>query len=201
MSDRDTLAVYAKAAGDYAKRFARIEDADVDQFSDLKAFFALLPDNGLVLDLGCGPGQWAAKIRAAGYRVQAMDASPEMAALANERFDLDVTVGVFEDLTAEGVYDGVWANFSLLHAPKAEMPGHLQLIFRALKPGGAFHIGLKLGEGEGRDHLGRFYSYYGEVELTGLLEAAGFTVTRKRTGSAKGLAGTEDTYVILTAHG
>ncbi len=201
MSDKETLAVYAKAAGDYAKRFARVEDADVDQFHDLTALFALLPENGLVLDLGCGPGQWAAKIRDAGYRVEAMDASPEMAELAKDRYDLDVTVAPFEALEAEGVYDGIWANFSLLHAPKADMPAHLARIHRALKPGGAFHIGTKLGEGESRDHLGRFYSYYGEDELIGLLEAAGFTVTRKRTGSAVGLAGSDDTFVILTAHG
>lgn len=201
MSDKDTLAVYAKAAGDYAERFVRIEDADVDQFSDLKAFVALLPDNGLVLDLGCGPGQWTAKIREAGYRVEGMDASPEMAVLAKERFDLDVSVGVFADLDANGLYDGIWANFSLLHAPKAEMPAHLNRIYRALKPGGAFHIGAKLGEGEARDHLGRFYSYYQADELTALLTDAGFTVVRKRTGSAEGLAGSKDSFVILTAHG
>lgn len=201
MSDKDTLAVYAKAAGDYADRFARIEDADVDQFSDLSAFFELLPENGLVLDLGCGPGQWAAKIREAGYRVEGMDASPEMAVLAKDRFDLDVTVGVFEDLKTEGLYDGIWANFSLLHTPKADLPDHLRRIYRALKPSGAFHIGTKLGEGERRDHLGRFYSYYQAAELTALLEDAGFMVVRKRTGSAVGLAGSKDSFVILTAHG
>jgi len=201
MSDKGTLAVYAAAAGEYAKRFARVAESDVDQFSDLTAFFELLPDNGLVLDLGCGPGQWAAKIRDAGYRVEGMDASPEMAALAKERFDLDVTVGVFEDLDASDVYDGIWANFSLLHAPKAAMPEHLNRIYRALKPSGAFHIGTKLGEGEDRDHLGRFYSYYQADELTALLEEAGFTVVRKRTGSAVGLAGSKDTFVILTGHG
>jgi len=201
MSDKETLAVYAKAAGDYAERFARIENADVDQFSDLTAFFKLLPDNGLVLDLGCGPGQWAAKIRDAGYRIEGMDASSEMAALAKERFDLNVTVRTFDQLEAVEAYDGIWANFSLLHAPKAEMPEHLKRIHRALIPRGAFHIGTKLGEGEQRDHLGRFYSYYTEDELTVLLEEAGFSVVRKRTGSAVGLAGSDDTFVILTSYG
>ncbi|SMP17583.1 class I SAM-dependent DNA methyltransferase [Shimia sagamensis] len=201
MSDKETLAVYAKAAGDYAKRFTRVDDSDVDQFSDLTAFFDLLPDTGLVLDLGCGPGQWAAKIRDAGYTVDAMDASSEMAALAKEHFDIDVTVATFDQLDVAGTYDGIWANFSLLHARKTEMPDHLKRIHCALKPGGAFHIGTKLGDGERRDHLGRFYGYYREDELIGLLESAGFTVTRKRTGSAVGLAGSDDTFVILTAHG
>ncbi|MBO9407707.1 class I SAM-dependent methyltransferase [Shimia sp. R9_1] len=201
MSDKETMQVYAQAAEEYAERFAKVAEGDIDQFSDLKALFELLPDNGLVLDLGCGPGQWAAKIRDAGYRVEAMDASPEMAKLAKDRFDLDVTVGVFEDLTAEAKYDGIWANFSLLHAPRTDFPIHLARVHRALKPGGAFHIGMKLGEAEARDRLGRFYSYYGEAELIGLLEAAGFTVIRKRRGNGQGLAGGDDTFVILTAHG
>ncbi|WP_270731952.1 class I SAM-dependent DNA methyltransferase [Shimia sp. Alg240-R146] len=201
MSDKQTLDVYAKAAGTYAEKFSRIDDIDVDQFSDLTAFFDLLPEDGLVLDYGCGPGQWAAKIRTAGYRVEAMDASPEMADLAKAAFDLDVTVGTFDALDAVARYDGIWANFSLLHAPKTELPAHLVRVKQALKPAGAFHIGMKLGNGEARDHLGRFYSYYQPEELTNLLETAGFTVTRKRTGSGVGLAGTDDTFVILTAHG
>jgi SAM-dependent methyltransferase len=201
MSDKQTMQVYAEAAEDYAARFAKVAEGDIDQFSDLKALFALLPDHGLVLDLGCGPGQWAAKIREAGYQVDAMDASPELAVRAKDRFDLDVTVGVFEELTAEARYDGIWANFSLLHARRADFPAHLARIHRALKPGGGFHIGMKLGEAEARDRLGRFYSYYGEAELVGLLEAAGFTVTRKRRGNGKGLAGGDDTFVIVTAHG
>ncbi|MGR3713251.1 MAG: class I SAM-dependent methyltransferase [Shimia sp.] len=200
MSDKETMQVYAGAAATYAEKFARIDDIDVDQFSDLTAFFDLLPDGGLVLDLGCGPGQWAAKIRTAGYRVEAMDASPEMADLAKEAFDLDVTVGTFDTLEAVARFDGIWANFSLLHAPKAELPRHLERIKTALKPSGAFHLGMKLGDGEARDHLGRFYSYYSEADLVGLLETAGFTVSRTRTGSSVGLAGSNDTFVILTAH-
>ncbi|TCL00501.1 methyltransferase family protein [Shimia isoporae] len=201
MSDKETLEVYAQAAGKYAEKFARIDDIDVDQFSDLTAFFERLPDNGLVLDFGCGPGQWADKIRTAGYRVEAMDASPEMADLAKAAFDLDVTVGTFESLDANARYDGIWANFSLLHAPKSEFPQHLLRVKNALKPSGALHLGMKLGEGEARDHLGRFYSYYSPEELTGILENAGFTVFRQRTGSGTGLAGTKDSFVILTAHG
>ncbi len=201
MSDRETLSVYAEAASEYAQKFARIDDIDMDQLSDLKAFFEGLPEGGLVLDLGCGPGQWAAKIRAAGYSVEAMDASPEMAKLAKDAFDLDVTVATFDDLKTEAHFDGIWANFSLLHAPRADFPAHLARIKRALKPAGKFHIGMKLGAEEGRDKLGRFYAYYGEDELSRLLKAAGFTVTRSRRGNGAGLAGGVETFVILTAHG
>lgn len=198
MTDAETIKVYAKAANDYAKGFADIQD--VNQAADLAAFLERVPPDGRVLDLGCGPGQWAAAIRDAGYVIEATDATQAMADLAAERFGLTVRVEPFDALSAVDRYDGIWANFSLLHAPRAEFPGHLARIHRALKPGGAFHIGMKLGEAEGRDHLGRFYTYYSEEALKALLAEAGFTTTRTRRGHGKGLAGTDDTFVILTAH-
>lgn len=199
MTDRETLAVYARAARKYADGFAKPDDAFHEE--DLAAFAALLPPGGHVHDLGCGPGMWAARLQALGFKVSASDAAPEMAAIARSDYGLDVKVAPFEALTPKARYDGIWANFSLLHARRAALPAHLARIHRALKPGGIFHIGMKLGTGENRDRLGRFYTYYGQEELSGLLEAAGFSIIRTRTGSAKGLAGTDDTFVIMAAHG
>jgi len=42
-------------------------------------------EDGLVVDLGCGSGIWAAELLGAGYDVLGVDASPEMLALAAER--------------------------------------------------------------------------------------------------------------------
>lgn len=198
MSDAETLKVYAEAAQEYVDGFARKDDEI--QAQDLAAFVAAVTPNGRVLDLGCGPGHWAARLQKAGFIVDAIDASPEMAALAKSDFGIDVRIADFEDLDARAIYDGIWANFSLLHAPRTDFPAHLGRIHRALKPGGTLHIGMKLGSGEGRDKLGRFYAYYSEGELKGLLQQAGFTVTRSRRGNGKGLAGGEETFIVLTAH-
>ncbi|MEP2531116.1 class I SAM-dependent methyltransferase [Shimia sp.] len=198
MSDKETLDAYAKAARAYADGFAKPEDTFHDP--DFEAFVALLPPGGHVLDLGCGPGQWAARMVERGLVVTATDASPEMAALALQDFGIPVKVAPFDALTDKGVFDGVWANFSLLHAPRADFPAHLQRVHQALKPGGAFHIGMKLGASEGRDYLGRFYAYYGERELCDLLVQAGFTIKGTRRGNGKGLAGGVETFVIITAH-
>ncbi|PSL17850.1 class I SAM-dependent methyltransferase [Shimia abyssi] len=198
MTDKETLDVYAGAARQYADGFAKPADKFHDP--DFDAFVSALPEGGHVLDLGCGPGHWAARFANHGFLVSATDASPEMAALAKDDFGIDATVATFDDLVAKGVYDGIWANFSLLHAPRAAFPGYLARVYTALKPGGVFHIGMKLGEAEGRDSLGRFYAYYGEDELKSLLGEAGFKVTRSRRGNGKGLAGGEETYVIVTAH-
>jgi trans-aconitate methyltransferase len=158
-----------------------------------------LPKGGRVLDLGCGPGRSAAAMRDAGFSVDAWDASPQMATIGAEKFDLAIEIRDFDSLTAESEYDGIFANFSLLHAPKSDMPRHLHRIAKALKPGGLFHIGLKIGDGEARDKLGRFYAYYQDAELTALLEEAGLSVETRNFGADEGLDGTLAPWMILTA--
>ncbi len=199
MSDSETLAVYARAAADYAKGFARSKDTD--QEADYAAFTERLHEGARVLDLGCGPGHWAARLCDDGYQTDALDASAEMAEHARTTYGLEVTVGPFEALETQGQYDGIWANFSLLHVPRTDFPAELARVKHALKPGGTLSIGMKLGIGEGRDSLGRFYAYYSEDELRQLLSDAGFTVLRSRRGNGEGLAGGVETFVVMTAHG
>jgi len=193
--DRQTVDLYTEKAADYAARFHSDEPSP-----RLEAFIDALPEGGHALDLGCGTGSAAARMRDRGLTVTAIDASPGMAALARERFGLDVTVGTFDDVTGSDIYDGIWASFSLLHADRADMPRHLAAIHRALKPGGRFVIGLKSGEGTRRDALGRRYTYYTEDELKDLLAAAGFTPEKTETGSGKGLDGTVAPWIVVTAH-
>lgn len=194
MMDARTLAVYEARAADYAALTWSVRPG-----RDLIAFMAALPTGAAVLDLGCGPGAASAHMAAAGMRPDPVDAAPAMVALAREKFGLPARQAAFADLDAVAAYDGVWASFSLLHAPRADLPGHLAAIARALRPGGLFHIGMKTGAGEGRDTLDRFYTYVGVRELHGLLAAAGFTVLTTREGVETGLSGSEDPFVICLA--
>ena len=194
MSDQETIAVYTARATDYAKFARGLPDADLTAF--IKAV-----GKGHVLDLGCGTGNSSAIMRDAGLSVTATDATPEMIRLARETYDIDAQLATFDDLTGTDLYDGIWANFSLLHAPKADMPRHLNAIREALKPGGIFHIGLKTGEGEKRDKIGRKYSYYQEDELHHLLKAAGLTPRTTRHGAEEGLDGTVAPFMIVLADG
>lgn len=193
MSDPETLAVYSREAERYRARFA---DKGAD--AHLDTFLAALPAQADLLDLGCGPGRAAALMQEAGHRVIAYDATPEFVAQAGA-LGVDARLARFDDLSALAAFDGIWANFSLLHAPRAEMPGHLTAIARALRPGGVFHLGLKLGTGEARDALGRFYTYYTEDELERLLTDAGLKVTGKDFGTGEGLSGSTDPFIIVTS--
>ena len=192
MADDQTLGVYAEKAQDYANLiFGDDADAGLEFIKDG------LPRGAEILDLGCGPGHMSAHLRDAGYRVTASDASAEMARVALETYGITVSVAGFAELNETARYDAILASFSLLHAPKSDMPAHLAAIKRALRPGGRFVIGLKTGTGEKRDRLGRFYAYYTDAELTGLLENAGFTVTDRRTGEGKGLDGSVAPWIVM----
>ena len=192
MSDEQTLAVYDAKAKEYAALVAKSEPD-----AALIAFMAATMSGGLVLDLGCGVANASAMMRERGFNIDAVDASLAMVELANKTHGIGARQQRFDDLEAENRYDGIWANFSLLHAPRARFQHHLGQIHRALKPGGIFHIGMKLGEGELRDRLGRFYSYYSLEELVRFLELAGFTVLEQRLGEGGGLSGESTPWATL----
>ncbi|MEM1129724.1 MAG: class I SAM-dependent methyltransferase [Pseudomonadota bacterium] len=193
--DSQTLAVYDAKAREYGDKFV---DAGTD--NGLLRFIASLRPGARVLDLGCGVGHSAARMRDDGLEVVALDASAGMAAEAERRYGLDVIVSDFDALPDLGRFDGVWASFSLLHAPRADLPRHLQAIHAALSPGGQFMIGMKVGHGTGRDPLGRIYTYVGADELQALLTKAGFTIDRLYTGADEGLDGRVAPWIVLFAH-
>lgn len=194
-SDRETLKVYGDMAADYA---AMSSEAAKDPA--LETFISALPKTAHVLDLGCGPGNAAARMAQAGLTVDATDATQAMVDMAGRHAGVNAWVATFDDLTGTDIYDGIWANFSLLHAPRGDMPRHLGTLRELLRVGGMFHIGMKTGSGEKRDPLGRLYTYYTAEELTTLLQDAGFTPFSSRTGQDKGLDGVMADWITITAH-
>lgn len=194
MSDTETLEVYNAQVDAYADMVTQENPG-----GHLKRFAAALPSNGRVLDIGCGPGNSAAYFKDQGLDSEAWDASSEMVRIAKELYGLDVKLATFNALTAQAHYDGIWANFSLLHAKKDDFFGHLRQIHKALKPGGLFHIGMKLGEGERRDKIGRFYSYYSKPELLDAIKNAGFKAEWTKEGSEPGLSGEVSPWLMVQA--
>ena len=66
-------------------------------------------------------------------------------------------------------FDGIWACASLLHVPKIEMDEVWRRLINALKPGGAWFMSFKKGQGESI-RKGRFFNDYEEQELRALIE-------------------------------
>ncbi len=185
MSDPETVAFYDRAAAGAGGLHA---DGPPDPV--LQRFIDALPPAAAVLDLGCGHGIASAHLARAGHRVTGLDASAALLDVARRLApDAHFVRGGFDDLDATAAYDGVWANFALLHAPRAAMPDHLAAIARALRPGGLFHLSMLLGAADKRDRHGRAYSYFAQDELDRLLAEAGFARLAVDTGEKTGLDG------------
>jgi len=191
-TDKATIDVYNARSEDYAQLNGHEANSP-----ELQAFIARLPVKAHVLDLGCGPGHMAKTMIKAGHVVDAVDASPEMVTLAHKSM-VPARVARFEDIDENEVYDAVWASFSLLHVPRDAFPDLLESLFKALKPGGLFYIGMKLGDGEYRDGIGRFYTYYTEDELLQHLEHTGLTDPQITRGTSTGLSGEEAEHITIT---
>jgi SAM-dependent methyltransferase len=164
--DEETLQFYRSNAQSYA-------DWAKAPSTRLRGFLALLPTGGSILELGCGAGNHSAVMLEAGFQVRATDGSPEMAEIASRRLGHPVEALLFHQLNAQEAYDGVWASACLLHVPRDELAGILSRIRHALKPCGVFYASFKIGEGDGRDNLGRYYNYPSPQWLQATYAAAG----------------------------
>lgn len=193
MSDDQTIAVYQSRAAGYA-------DLEISptQVRALQYFTDALPEHGHVLDLGCGPGLHARAIMDAGHTVDAIDATQAFVDEAKTK-GVPARLATFDDITAHNAYDGIWASFSLLHAPREDVPRYLAALAHAVKPGGAFFLGMKTGTGEDRDSIGRHYCYFTVAELQHMLADLGLTITHSEDGEEAGFAGTVDPFTLIHA--
>ena len=164
--DDDTLQFYRRNAEAYAG-WAKAPS------TRLVGFLAMLPEAGTILELGCGGGNHSAEMLARGFKVRATDGSPEMAAIAAKRLNHPVEAMLFDELDEDAAHDGVWASACLLHVPRDELAGILTRIHRALKADGLFYASYKIGEGDGRDSLGRYYNYPSRQWLEATYAASG----------------------------
>ncbi len=192
--DKRTIDAYTARVADYLKIPLPPEQLEARQ-----AFADAVEAGGYVLDLGSGPGSDSAFLMRQGLKVRALDATPTFVEHARDN-GVDAYLGTFDDVTEAKEYDGVYASFSLLHAPRSDFPRHLSAIHKALKSGGQLFLGMKLGTGEHRDDINRYYTYYTQPEIEEALTTAGFTIDRTVQGIGKGLAGSYDGFILVFAH-
>jgi len=154
---------YQTHAGEFFEQTVALE---MDQL--YRMFLEYIPADGKILDAGCGSGRDAKYFLDHGYKVEAFDSSPALAALATAHIAQDVDILRFQDLDCERKYHGIWACASLLHVPTNNMRDVFLRLFRALKAGGVLYASFKYGQGE-RNQIGRHFTDMNEDALASLL--------------------------------
>ena len=192
MSDPATIAFYEREAPHYTLSFGQAPSRHLDAFLDR------LAPGARILELGCGGGRDSARIIERGFGLDATDGVAAMVRKANERFDVGARQMRFDELDADADYDAVWAHACLLHVARADLPGILARIHTALRPGGWHFANYKLGDGEGRDLLGRLHNFPAKDWIVQTYGQAGFAVVESETYPGKGADGTMRDWIALT---
>jgi SAM-dependent methyltransferase len=154
-----------------AERFFA-DTAFVDFSAGRGRFVEALPPGGRVLDAGCGSGRDALAFRRLGFEVTAFDGSPAMVAKASAHTGLPVLRLDFAEVAWREAFDGIWANASLLHVPRRDLPDILRRLRSALVPGGVWELSFKLGSGE-RQTPGRLFTDLDEPAARALIAQVG----------------------------
>lgn len=108
-------------------------------------FLKHLPEKAKILDAGCGVGRDSKYFLSKGYKVTAFDASKQMVALATKEAGIEVMHTSFQNINFNKVFDGIWAQASLLHIPYIETRNVYKKIHQSLKPNGIFFASYKYG--------------------------------------------------------
>ncbi len=129
-----------------------------------------------ILDFGCGPGRDVGYFKSLGHRPVGLDGSDTFCKMVEQHTGCDVICQGFLQLDLPAAaFDAVFANASLFHVPRQELPGVLAKLHTCLRPGGILFTSNPRGTGE--QWYGERYGNYQEFdEASACLQAAGFTV-------------------------
>ncbi len=137
---------YDLVANEYARRiYGELAVKPFDR-AFLNQFAARVPA-GVVLDLGCGPGQVGRYLHDCGVSVRGLDVSSEMIRIARElNPGIEFETGDMSQLRfAEHSLAGVVAFYSIIHYKLSELPAVFMELRRVLQHGGllalSFHVG------------------------------------------------------------
>ena len=151
-----TLEYYNKKAHEFVNNTVSVNFTDTQDL-----FLEYLPENGYILDFGCGSGRDTKYFKEKGYKIEAIDGSEELCQIASEYSGIKVECMLFQDLNENDQYDGIWACASILHLSKTEMKDVFKKMIRSLNKNGIIYTSFKYGEFEGMRN-DRYFSDFTE---------------------------------------
>ena len=168
----DTLEYYNQRAEDFR---AGTRDHDVSQ--NIAALLQHIegPPPYTLLDFGCGPGRDLNTFSELAHVAIGLDGAAQFADLARADSGCEVWLQDFLQLELPAVhFDGVFANASLFHVPRQELPRVLRQLHATLKPDGVMFSSNPRGNNEESVNGERYGAYYNLETWRSLLVTSGF---------------------------
>lgn len=174
---------YERIAAEYARRsFEELRHKPFDRH----ILDMLVPRlEGVVCDLGCGPGQVARYLRDQGVQeVIGVDLSAGMLEQAR-RLNPDIEfleASMYRLPVKNEAWGAIVAFYSLIHIPRREVPQVLQELRRVLRPGGLLLVSFHLGQSTVQSKswwgipVAMDYTYFLSAEMRDYLTRAGFKI-------------------------
>ncbi|WP_282344224.1 class I SAM-dependent methyltransferase [Pseudomonas sp. PS02288] len=170
---RLTLAHYARNAEGF-REGTRDHDVSQNIAALLRHIQAEAPF--ALLDFGCGPGRDLRTFKALGHTPVGLDGTARFVEMARADSGCEVWQQDFLalDLPPER-FDGVFANASLFHVPRADLPRVLRQLHATLKPGGVLFASNPRGDNREGWSGERYGAWHDWARWRDYLTAAGFT--------------------------
>lgn len=160
MEDNKTIVYYDNCAQQYFE-----STVNTDMSVNCDRFLQYVKPGGVIIDIGAGSGRDILYFMNKGYRVEGIDAAPEMCRIASEYTGVPVICCKIQEWVPDKKYGGIWANASLLHLSLKEIEEFILRVDNLLEDQGVIYISLKSGIETGTDVTGRYFTNFTEEKV------------------------------------